>query len=425
MALSEMAQCDEHFNGSVAVIGAGVVGLCCALEAQRKGYQVTLFDRDEAGLGASFGNAGYLATELIEPLSNPQILRSALPLWLNPKGPLFLPLQYFMRIIPWLFRFVGSSAPEVLRRSRKGLIQLNREAIAAWQRCLTDIDATEQIVKSGYLLVWESADKIEAARQHQAWLRNNHIDAELVQGERLAQLEPELAKTVSHALFFPDACRVSEPYQLCTRLFSAFIERGGAFIQQNITQVKPSSQQVTVLTESQDQRYDTAMICAGAWSKTLLSDLGVNVPLEAERGYHLTIPEAGFMLRHTIGSAERRFVMGPLDSGLRVVGMTELGGLKLPPFKQRFDVLRYHSRQLLPGLDTPELEVREWMGHRPTLPDSLPVIDRHPQHPQILFAFGHQHLGLTQAAVTAELTLKLLQKEASMIDMSLFKVNRF
>ncbi|MBN1005768.1 NAD(P)/FAD-dependent oxidoreductase [Amphritea pacifica] len=425
MALSEMAQNDEHSNGSVAVIGAGVVGLCCALEAQRKGYQVTLFDRDEVGLGASFGNAGYLATELIEPLSNPQTLRSALSLWLNPKGPLFLPLQYLTRIIPWLFRFVGASAIETLQRSRKGLIQLNREAIAAWQRCLTDIDATEQIIKSGYLLVWESADKIEAARQHQAWLRDNSIDAELVQGERLAQLEPELAKTVSHALFFPDACRVREPYLLCTRLFSAFIERGGVFIQQSVTQVRPSGRQVTVFTEPQDYRYDTAMICAGAWSKTLLSDMGINVPLEAERGYHLTIPEAGFMLRHTIGSAERRFVMGPLESGLRVVGMTELGGLKLHPFKQRFDVLRYHSRQLLPGLNTPELEVSEWMGHRPTLPDSLPVIDQHPQHPQILFAFGNQHLGLTQAAVTAELTLKLLQKEVSMIDMSLFKVNRF
>ncbi len=425
MAAAQMSQNVEQSNATVAVVGAGVVGLCCALEAQRKGYQVTLFDRDAAGCGASFGNAGYLATELLEPLSNPKVLRSALSLWLSPKAPLFLPLGYFHRIVPWLLRFVGAAGAATLRRSRKGLMQLNREAIAAWQRCLEDIGATEQIVKSGYLLVWESADKVDEARQHQAWLREHSIETELVQGERLAQLEPELAKRVNHALLFPDACRVSEPYQLCTRLFSAFIERGGVFIQQSVTQVRPSGQQVTVFTEAQDHRYDAAMICAGVWSKTLLRDMGINVPLEAERGYHLTIPEAGFMLRHTIGSAERRFVMGPLDSGLRVVGMTELGGLKLPPFKQRFDVLRYHSRQLLPGLNTPELEVSEWMGHRPTLPDSLPVIDRHPQHPQILFAFGHQHLGLTQAAVTAELTLKLLQNEASMIDMELFKVNRF
>ncbi len=425
MASSESINKTNCNIGTVAVIGAGVVGLCCALEAQRKGYRVVLFDRDEAGLGASFGNAGYLATELIEPLSNPKTLRSALALWLNPKAPLFLPLQYFSRIAPWLLRFVGASGPEALRRSRTGLIQLNREAIAAWQRCLEDIGASEQIVKSGYLLVWESADKIDAARQHQEWLRENRIETELVQGERLAELEPELAKTVNHALFFPDACRVREPYLLCKRLFAAFINRGGEFIQQRVTQVRPSGHRVTVSTELQDYSYDNVMICAGAWSKALLSDMGINVPLEAERGYHLTIPAAGSMLRHPIGSAERRFVMGPLDSGLRVVGMTELGGLKLSPVKGRFDVLSYHSSQLLPGLKNQGLDVSEWMGHRPTLPDSLPVIDQHPQHPQVVFAFGNQHLGLTQAAVTAELALRLMQKEPGSIDMNAFKESRY
>ncbi|UTW01970.1 FAD-binding oxidoreductase [Amphritea atlantica] len=425
MAVSEVVREVESSKVTVAVIGAGVVGLCCALEAQRKGHRVVLFDRDEAGLGASFGNAGYLATELIEPLSNPKTLRSALSLWLNPKGPLFLPRQYFSRIAPWLLRFVCSSAPEKLRRSRTGLLQLNRESIAAWRRCLEDIGASEQIIKSGYLLVWESADKIDAARQHQVWLRENSIETELVQGARLAELEPELANTVNHALFFPDACRVREPYLLCKRLFATFTDRGGEFIRQRVTQTRPSGHRVTVSTELQDYSYDTAMICAGAWSKALLSDMGINVPLEAERGYHLTIPEAGSMLRHPIGSAERRFVMGPLDSGLRVVGMTELGGLTLAPIKGRFDVLSYHSSQLLPGLKDQALEVSEWMGHRPTLPDSLPVIDQHPQHPQVVFAFGNQHLGLTQAAVTAELALKLMQKEVSAIDMDLFKVSRF
>ena len=410
---------------SIAVVGAGVVGLCTALEAQRKGYQVTLFDRDEPGLGASFGNAGYLATELIEPLSNPQTLRSAIALLLNPNGPLSLPLPYLHRITPWLVRFILAAKSRPLADSRKGLMQLNKTAVAAWKRCLDDIGASEQIVKSGYMLVWESSSKRHEALQHQRWLSENGIVTELVEGATLAEREPALVNTVSHALFFPDAYRVREPYELCVMLFSVFMARGGHFVQQEITAIEASAGEVALCRFSDKYRYANAIICTGAWSKQLLQSVGLSVPLEAERGYHLTIPEAGKMLNNSIGSAERKFVMGPLDSGLRVVGISQLGGLQLGPFKHCFDILRHHSRKLLPGLSHDSLSDSAWMGHRPTLPDSLPVIDRHPQYPHLLFAFGHQHLGLTQAAVTAELVVQLLRNEESEIDLTLYRVNRF
>ncbi|RTE64753.1 FAD-binding oxidoreductase [Amphritea opalescens] len=413
-------------NGdSIAVIGAGVIGLSCALEAQRQGFNVTLFDRDEPGLGASFGNAGYLATELIEPLSNPATLRSALSLWLNPKGPLALPVRYMHRIAPWLFRFVLAALPQSLERSRKALLQLNSASIEAWQRSLDDIDAREQIIKSGYLLVWESAKGLAAVQRHQAWLADNGIQTELVQGERLIELEPALSRGVSHALYFPDAYRVKEPHELCQRLFTAFTERGGQFIQQAVTDLIPSMNEVGVRTEKDTYQYDHTILCAGVWSRKLLNSVGLDLPLEAERGYHVTFPTATTLLRHHIGSAERKFVMGPLASGLRVVGMTELGGLTLPPCQRRFEVLRHHSQQLLPELNTSEREGSEWMGHRPTLPDSLPVIDQHPDYGRLCFAFGNQHLGVTQAAITAELMLQLIQKQATSIDTSPFGVDRF
>lgn len=436
MALAEMGQGGEQNSGTVAVIGAGVVGLCCALEAQRKGYQVTLFDRDEPGLGASFGNAGFLATELIEPLSNPQTLRAAPALWLSSNGPLSLPLQYLLNIAPWLTRFIKAAAPKPLKASRLGLIRLNAAAVGAWQRCLADIGASEQILKSGYLLVWESPGKIDEALKHQRWLGVNGVTAELVQGDRLAEMEPGLVGRISHALYFPDAHRVRDPYTLCRLLFASFEVRGGVFIQQGVTQLIPelipehspensSARQVAVATEQSQYPFDKVIVCAGAWSKKLLQDVGLSVPLEAERGYHLTIPGAGALLKNSIGSAERKFVMGPLDSGLRVVGISQLGGLKLEPFDRCFNILRHHSRQLLPGLNDPSLEVSEWMGHRPTLPDSLPVIDQHPQHRQLLFAFGHQHLGLTQAAITAELIIQRMQNKATRIDLTPYRVHRF
>ncbi|MEH6580223.1 MAG: FAD-dependent oxidoreductase [Amphritea sp.] len=410
---------------TVAVVGAGVVGLCSALEAQRNGYQVTLIDRDEPGLGASFGNAGYLATELVDPLSTPKTLRSALAMWINPHGPLSLPLAYMHRILPWLVRFIWAAHPDTVDHGRKALLQLNQAAVPAWKRCLTDIGATEQLVNSGYLLVWESADKLEDAKSHAAYMAQWGIKTELVQGKRLEQLEPEMAENLSHALFFPEACRVLEPYQLCKILLSAFQARGGTFIQQAVDALLPEDKGISIQTETASFKFDHAIVCAGAWSKQLLKGVGLKVPLEAERGYHLTIDAKHIRLNHPIGSAERRFVMCPLDSGLRVVGMTELGGLKLKPFKRRFDSLHHHSRKLLSRLKDPTLQVSEWMGYRPTLPDSLPMIDKHPCHPQLLFAFGNQHLGLTQAAISAELVVGLMRGNPQAVNCEPFRVDRF
>jgi D-amino-acid dehydrogenase len=346
-------------------------------------------------------------------------------MWLNPHSPLSLPLGYLHRILPWLFRFICAAAPKRTNKGRLALEQLNRASVPAWRRCLEDIGAQEQLVQSGYLLVWESADKLEDAKKHAAYMQEHGIKTELVQGKRLAQLEPELAENLSHALFFPEAYRVREPYLLCNILLSAFLARKGTFLQQGVTSLQPVNEGVLVKTETGSFKFDHAIICAGAWSKQLLRSVGLEVPLEAERGYHLSIDAEHIKLNHPIGSAERRFVMSPLDSGLRVVGMTELGGLKLKPFKQRFDSLQHHSGKLLPSLNDPALPVSKWMGHRPTLPDSLPVIDRHPQHAQLLFAFGNQHLGLTQAAISAELVVGLMAGDLPTINYEPFRVSRF
>lgn len=410
---------------SVAIVGAGVVGLCTALEAQRRGYEVTLIDRSDPGCGASFGNAGYLATELIDPLATGKTMRAALAMWLKPKGPLALPLGYLPRLLPWLVRFIAAACPSQVRRSREALVALNQAAVPAWQRCLKDIDASEQLVRSGYLLVWENAGRLENARQHAEYLNHWNIHAELVRGTRLAELEPALAGTVSHALYFPDAYRVRDPYQLCQILFDRFCQRGGHFIRRPVGKLLPDDSGVTLQTPAGQLRFERAVVCTGAWSKQLVRSTGVKVPLEAERGYHLTFEDAAVELTHTIGSAERRFVISPLDSGLRAVGFSELGGLRLKPIARRFRVLRQHSSALLPALGDRRLTVREWMGHRPTLPDSLPVIGRHPRYQNLFFAFGNQHLGLTQAAISAELVVSMLSGSKAPIDAAPYAVDRF
>ncbi|EMD78498.1 oxidoreductase, FAD-dependent [Vibrio diabolicus E0666] len=427
-----MTQSAKHtpFNNkpTVAVVGAGVVGLCTALEAQRHGLQVTLLDKGLPGEGASFGNAGYLATELIDPLATKKTLAAAPRMWLDPKGPLALPWKYLPQALPWLARFVRSASSARVEASRQALYQLNQAAVPAWQRCLADIGAEEYLFPSGYLLVWESENKLDEAKTHAAYLAQWDIESVLLQGAQLREKEPELAETVSHALFFPNACRVKDPYLLSKQLFAVFQARGGCFEQTEVSEILLQENAVGVVTATSQNKFEHVVLCTGAWGKRLLEQTGISVPLEAERGYHLTIETADMEtppLQHPIGSAERKFVMSPLASGLRVVGITEIGGLRLPEFTRRFNVLRHHSRQLLPRLNNPALKVSEWMGHRPTLADSLPVIDQHPRHPRLLFAFGNQHLGLTQAAISAELVISLLRQVEPEFDVQPYRVDRF
>ncbi|TWI57426.1 D-amino-acid dehydrogenase [Pseudomonas duriflava] len=409
----------------VAVVGAGIVGLCTALQAQRAGYQVTLIDRDKPGRGASFGNAGYLATELIDPLATTDTLQRAPRMLLDPQGPLSLPIRYLHKSFPWLLRFLAAARPAQVERSCDGLRQLNREAIAAWKRCLQDIDATDHLVPSGYLLVWESPERRPEAEEHSRYLKGWGIENILVDAKQVAELEPALSTAVSHGLFFPNACQMRDPYLLCQQLFAVFEARGGRFVQQTIDHLKADAQQVTLTGPRETLKCDTAIICAGAWSRTLLNMTGLDVPLEAERGYHLTVQGNTAALNRPVGSAERHFVLSPLESGLRAVGFTEIGGLLAKPFSRRFKALLKHSQALVPALNTPSLQKSEWMGHRPTLPDSLPVISQHPAHANLLFAFGNQHLGVTQAAITAEVVVSLMTGEEPAVDTHLFRVDRF
>lgn len=215
------------------------------------------------------------------------------------------------------------------------------------------------------------------------------------------------------------------------QIISGILATRWSFIREQVEQVTPAPGKINIITLStetgvKENVFDNAIICTGAWSKKLLRPIGLDVPLEAERGYHITLPDQQALIKHAVGSAERRFVITPLASGLRVVGVTELGGLEADPCFQRFNMLKHHLLQLLPVLaDKPDSSYEKWMGHRPTLPDSLPVIDQHPDYPNLLFAFGNQHLGLTQAAASAELVLSLVKGKQGFMPVHYFSVSRF
>lgn len=409
-----------------AVIGAGLVGLCTALALQRQGRKVTLIDAGRPGEGASWGNAGFLATESIDPLSTWGTLKSAPRLLLDRHGPLVIPKANLPASLPWLARFTRAAGPAMVNASRTALADLNRQAVPAWQACLSSIGQSDLLVRCGYLLAWESAAGLSAARREVKHLQAWDQPVELIGRQQLDDMEPNLAGRMSHALHFPEAYRVRDPAWLGAALFEAYTSAGGVFMQQPVAAIRVvDAHRIELQLGLETRMFSKVALCAGASSGELLKTLSMSVPLMAERGYHLSVQSSETFLNRPVCSVDRRVFLSPLNSGFRVVGISELGGLALPAQPARFETLRHHARQLFPHRSELINQASEWMGKRPTLPDSLPVIDVHPDHAHLGFAFGNQHLGLTQAAITGRLLSQRLMGMPCDLNLKPFRITRF
>lgn len=408
----------------VIVVGAGLIGMTTALKLQQEGLRVVVIDRDDPGMGASFGNAGYLATELIDPLSTAETLRKAPGLLLDPHGPLALPARHLPQLVPWLVRFVLAARRSHVDQGRQALATINSQALAAWQRCLSGIGAQDELIASGYLMVWEKQGALDQARRHQAGLADYGIKTELLDADAVQRRDSGLSPNIHHALLFPNAHQVSDPYRVVQRLVEAFKKADGEIRRESVEYVRVTTKGVLIESNQRHIKAQRVVIATGAWSAKLAEQLNLKIPLESESGHHITIADRIDALRQPVGSAERNIVMTPMQCGLRVVGFSEFGGLANKPNPKRSQTLKHHASALLSDISGVE-QASNWMGFRPTLPDSLPVIGQHPEHSQVQFAFGHQHLGLTQAAITAELVTDQLMGRPPTVNLSPFRPDRF
>ncbi len=393
---------------SVAVIGAGVLGLCTALELIRAGYDVTLFDKERPALQTSFGNAAYLAIEFIGPLATRGSILSALQLSFSRKSAFKVTPDHWPAFLPWSLRFIREALPARVAHNQRAIRRLNAQAIGAWQEILSFARAQDDLHQSGFLKLWEKPDAISQVQAAQESARRWGLDPQLLSGEALREREPALTNTIHHALYFPGGWHLGDTYQTCQHLFDSFKQQGGQFRQQGIQTIKPLESGARLTMQGEQHNFDKVVLTAGAWSKALLHEMNISVPLAAERGYHLTLPKAKGKLSHVLTSTDRHVVLSPLDCGLRIVGFGEYANLASKPVTKRYSQLRYHLSKIIAGVDTEDPDIETWMGVRPTFPDSLPVIDLHPQHPQIGMAFGHHHLGVTQAAISAKMVAALI-----------------
>lgn len=393
-------------NADIAVIGAGIIGVACALQLARQGKRVVVIDRQPPGHGASFGNAGHLATEQVFPIADASILKRLPAMLMDPMGPLRLDWKYMPRAVPWFTRLLLNLRPAPFQRTVAGLRALNESSLDAWKRLLQSIARADLLKEDGSLLVFERAESRPAIQALQARMRQQQVPVDFWSARAVRDTAPQLGEQIQGGLFYPRTGHFLDPYQVVCELVSAAKAAGVQFLQQEIQGGQLQAHGVSLITTQGRVNVRQVLIACGAHSAKLTAELtGKHVPLDTERGYHLMLPHEHGRLPFAVTSLERKFIMTPMAGGLRLAGTVEFAGLERPPFMER----AWQLHRLSKGLFNRDLNAQDatpWMGFRPSLPDSLPIIDKVCDG-KVLLAFGHQHLGLTQAAVTAQMIAQL------------------
>ena len=386
----------------VLVVGSGIIGISVGLALQQADFRVRIVDRGGPSQKASEGNAGAFALADIVPLATPGIMRAA-PGWLlDPLGPLSIRPSYVFSITPWLMKFWRASWSDrfpSLMKSQAELMSLSRSAL---DRQAQQYRGEPLLRRAGQLRLYDGSDTFRASSSYWHACREYGITHDLLESsQEIEKIQPGLSTKFQYAGYTPDWLNVSDPRQWLKHLHDQFIDRGGLVECREVRSISAKSRVVEVHCVDKRLSCDYVVIAAGAWSKSLAQAIGDDIPLETERGYNTTFSPGHFDLKTHLTFADHGFVVSKVGSKVRVGGAVELGGLSAPPNFDRSKILLSKAKQFLPNMDMVDGE--EWMGFRPSMPDSLPVIGKSPKQSRVIYAFGHGHLGLTQSAATAEL----------------------
>jgi len=408
----------------VAVIGAGVVGLSCASYLQMQGHDVTLVDPRPPGEYCSFGNAGCFSRSSCVPLGLPGTWRKV-PGWLmDPAGPLFVPLRYLPCIAPWLWRFQRATSIVRVHEIADALHALLTVTLDKWRPLAARAGVPELIVQDGYAFAYQSEAGFADDALGLAIRREHGVAMEVLTGGAIREFDPALSADLTHLVLLPEQGHCPNPLRLSRALAQRLRAGGARFVESAARAFDVIDARVTrVITEGEAVDADAVIVAAGAHSGALSSQLGSDVPLESERGYHVMLESPSVVPRIPVASAEDKYFATPMEGGLRIAGTVELAGLDAPPNHRRADALLEKAKRVLPGLQA--LSVERWMGHRPSLPDSMPVIGRSPRAVNAFFAFGHGHVGLTGGAPTGEIIANLVAGREPFMDIAPFSAERF
>jgi D-amino-acid dehydrogenase len=408
----------------ITVIGAGIVGIGCASYLQRAGYRATIVDSRPPGEGCSFGNAGLISPGACVPFSMPDLVWQVPRMLADPLGPLAVRWPYLPQALPWLLRFLAAGRTRHVREVSRAMAALHGNCFDAYLPLLKAAGAEDLVRRSGTLYVSKKENGAVGDVLTNALREAAGVKVEAVGAAELRQLEPALSPDYRSGLFFPDNGHSVNSFRLVQVLAEQVTRDGGEILRRTVKGFRFDVERPTALvTDGGDLAIDKLVIAAGAWSHRLTAQLGTALPLEAERGYHVMLPNPGVFPRLPASNKDHGFAATPMENGLRFAGTVEIGGVDASPDYRRAKILLQHGKGMYPGLNTEGMT--EWMGCRPSLPDGLPVIDVSPRFPSVFFAFGHSHYGLMGAAITGKLIAELATGAAPSIDLAPYRADRF
>ena len=385
---------------SVTVIGAGIIGLCCARTLQRRGHAVTVIDPEEPGTGTSFGNAGILAAGSVLPEGHPGLWKRLPGLLLDRTGPLTIRPSYLPQLLPWLLRFMANTTPGRAEEISKALAAIVIPGLPHYLQLLDDVaDDQVPIRRQGVLYLYPNPEDVKAAQPANDARRRRGVEIEILGPDEVRQLIPAIGPDMAGGALATQSGHTTSPLALSQLLAARIEAQGGTFVRAKAMGFTIGTDGPThVRTDQGDFPVQDLVIAAGAFSKPLAAELGNKVPLDTERGYHMMLPQPRIEVRVPMLISSLGFGVTPMSDGLRLAGTVEFGGLKAPPNYDRAQILLNHAKRLFPGLG--DEGAVPWMGYRPSMPDSLPVISRSSRFNRVFYAFGHGHLGLSLGAVT-------------------------
>ena len=405
----------------IGIIGAGIQGVCTALFLQKKGYQVTLFDRDQPGNSASYGNAGHFSPYASVPLNRPDVVTDVPAMLLSSRGPLALKWNYVPKMIPWFIRFLSNCRKEKMMHTAKNMHQILDQALPAFDELFEEINLEGLVENKGILYVW--TDKNLKSRQLEIKIREElGVKQQLVNPKEIHDLEPNLKPFYHGGVYYDYARHARDPRKILIKLFENFSSKGGKFLKLNINDLNFDEDKPVIRSETQRFIFDKLVIACGAFSKKLTDQLHEQIPLDTERGYHVHFKDCDRLISRPVVYANRGFGMSPMDQGLRVVGTVEFGGLKNSLSKNRIKNLILNAKDMLDGL--PEHK-DEWLGFRPSLPDFLPVIGPSKNYKNVFYSFGHHHLGWTLGAISGKIVSTMIANENTNLNLKPYSSLRF
>ncbi len=405
----------------IGVIGAGIQGVCNALFLQKKGFEVTLFDRDEPGNSATYGNAGHFSPYASVPLNRPDVLLDIPSMLLGSRGPLALKWNYVFKMIPWFIKFIMNCSKKNMMHTAKNMHQILDLALPAYDELFEEVDINGLVENKGIIYIWN--DKNLKSRELENSIRKElGVDHQILSPKEIHDLEPNIKPIYHGGVFYNYARHARNPKKILIKLFENFIQKGGKFLKLNVQELNFDDNKPVIRSEVQRFIFDKLVITCGAFSKQLTDKLHENIPLDTERGYHIHFKDYDHLISRPVVHANYGFGMTPMEQGLRVVGTVEFGGLNNPLTKARIKNLIENAKEMLDGL--PEHE-DEWLGFRPSLPDFLPVIGPSKNYKNVFYSFGHHHLGWTLGAISGKIISKMITNENTNLDLKPYSSLRF